>query len=66
LLVPKNSREASGLARELGEQLDDTNDLLMVVLDRENAKQKTIKGNDIFLRDTLSLPRLERFLQLPQ
>jgi hypothetical protein len=64
LLVPKNSRQASDLARELGEQLDATNDVLMVVLDRENTKQKTIKGNDIFLRDSLSLPRLDRFLQL--
>lgn len=65
LLISKAANEAAELAVELGETLDETSDLMMVVLDQQNIKLKTIDGNDIFLRDKLSLPRLDRFLQVP-
>lgn len=70
LLLARNSSEASSVAVELGvidlyETLDGASDVMMVVLDRDNTVRKTIKGNDIFMGNVLSLPRLERFLALP-
>ena len=55
---------------ELAEELNETvgsqdNDLLIVLLDRNNVKQKTITAGEIFQNDQLSVLRLTRFLQIP-